>query len=162
WAKPYPMMRHPNAGDATGKTHSWTILRADMPLTLENLKRAPKYRELTPELEGLSIHSLWSHDLLVRRLAREWTPARAQDLRPKDIKEELQENPPPPQPAAAANQSLQHYLYFSEKTNAEEAARWFRSQGFLVDVRLGADRDNWLALVKHEIPADQEDLERLR
>jgi len=42
WAKSYPMMRH-----SSGRT--WTILRADMQLTLENLKKTPKYAQLTPD-----------------------------------------------------------------------------------------------------------------
>lgn len=159
WAKPHPMMRHSNGGDATGKTHSWTIVRADTPLTLENLKKAPKYNELTPELERLSIHSLWSHPLLVKRLAQGWTPERAEELRRNEVEREKAEKPPP---KSASKQSVRHYLYFPQKMDAEKAAQWFRSQGFSVDIRLGADRENWLALVKHEVVESQQDLEKLR
>ncbi len=46
--------------------------------------------------------------------------------------------------------------------DAEKAAQWFRSQGFSVDICLGADKENWLALVKHEVVENQQDLEKLR
>ena len=162
WAKPYPMMRHSNGGDATGKAHSWIIIRADMPFTLQSLKNAPKYKELTPEIEKLSIHSLWSHGLLVKRLAQGWTPERAEELRLTEFEEEKAEKHLASPPKPTSNQSIRHYLYFPEKLNAEKAAQWFRSQGLTVDVRLGADNKNWLALIKHGTVEDQRDLEKLR
>lgn len=162
WTKSYPMMRHSDGADATGKSHSWSILRADMPLTVENLKKAPKYKVLTSELEKLSIDGLWSHPLLVKRLAQGWTPERAEELRLDAVVQKEAEKRVAPQPKAASNQSVRHYLYFPERTNAERAAQWFRSQGFSVDVRLGGDNENWLALVKHETPDNPQDLEKLR
>jgi Regulator of ribonuclease activity B len=162
WAKSYPMMRHSDGADATGKTHSWTILRGDTPLTVENLKKAPKYKVLSPELEKFSIDGLWSHPLLVKRLAEGWTPERDEELRLEAIAQKEAENRLAPQTKAALNRSVRHYLYFPEKANAEKAAQWFRSQGFSVDVRLGGDNENWLALVKHETPDSQQDLEKLR
>jgi hypothetical protein len=133
-----------------------------MPLTLENLRKAPKYKKLTPELEKLSIHSLWSHLLLVKRLAQGWTPERAEELRLEAVAQKEAEKRSAPQPKAASNQSVRHYLYFPEKANAEKVAQWFRSQGFTVDVRRGGDNENWLALVKHETVDNQQDLEKLR
>lgn len=162
WAKRYPMMRHSNGGDATGKSHSWTILRADTPLTVENLKKAPRYAVLTPEQEKLSIDSLWSHPLLVKRLAQGWTPERAEEFRLEAVAQKEAEKQLAPQPKVASNQSVRHYLYFPEKANAEKAAQWFRSQGFSVDIRLGADNENWLVLVKHETVDNQKDLEKFR
>lgn len=162
WAKPYPMMRHSNGGDATGRNYSWTIIRADTPFTLDNLKKAPRYEELTPELSRLSIHSLWSHPLLVERLAQGWTPERAEELRLREVEEDDAKGRSGPPPNPGRNQVVMHYLYFPEKMNAEKAAQWFRSQGLSVDVRLGADKENWLALVKQENAASQHDLEKLR
>jgi len=161
WAKSYPMMRHPNGGNAMGRRDSWTILRADTPLTLDDLTKAPKYKELTPELKRLSIYSLWPHGFLVKQLSRGWTPERDEEFRLKEAEEREAEKPLTPESKVASNQSVRHYLYFPEKANAEKAAQWFRSQGFAVDVRLGADKENWLALVKHEIVENQEDMEKL-
>lgn len=153
WAKSFPMMRHSNGANI------WIILRGDTRLTLENLKRAQKYTELTPDLARLSIISLWSHPLLVKRLAQGWTPERAEELRlnEKEIEKMLASHR-----KTSSNQSVRHYLYFREKANAEKAAQWFRSQGFSVDVLLGGDNENWLALVKHEITDNQHDFEKLR
>lgn len=155
WAKPYPMMRH-----STG-ANVWRILRGDTPLTLENLTKARIYTVLTSELEKLSILSLWSHPLLVKRLAEGWTPERAKEFTLREIAEEEARKHSAPQAKVASSQSVRRYLHFPEKANAEKAAQWFRSQGFAVDVRLGADKENWLALVKHEIVEDQEDMEKL-
>lgn len=109
WAKPYPMMRHSNE-DLTGKVHSWIIIRADLPFTLQNLKNAPKYKELTPEIQKLSIHSLWSHALLVKRLAQGWTPERAEEFRLKEGEEDKAEKWGASTPKSASNQSMRHYL----------------------------------------------------
>jgi len=87
WAKPYPMMRHSADSDRTGKTLVWRIVRADTPFTLEELRKAPTYQELTPELERLSTHVLHSHPSMVYHLAQEWTPERAEQLRLKAVSE---------------------------------------------------------------------------
>jgi hypothetical protein len=156
WARSYPMMRHSLGGGTSG---TWTILRADMlPLTLENIRKSPKYTVLTPEQEKLSIDSIWSHGLLVERLAQGWMPERAEEFLAAARKKAEKK----PRPKPVPNQAMRHYLYFPEKENAEKAAQWFRAQGFSVDVQPGAGNENWLALVKHEIVDDQQDLERIR
>jgi len=87
WAQPYPMMRHSADCDRTGKTLLWRIVRADTPFTLEELRKAPTYTELPPELERLSTHVLHSHPSLVYHLAQGWTPERAEELRLKAVSE---------------------------------------------------------------------------
>jgi hypothetical protein len=86
WAKPFPMMRHSADSHRTGKTLLWRIIRADTPFTLEELRKAPTYKELTPELEKLSTHELWPHPSMVYYLAQEWTPERAEQLRLKAVR----------------------------------------------------------------------------
>jgi hypothetical protein len=161
WAEPYPMMRHSNGADRTGKTHSWKILRADTPFTLDNLRKSPNVVTLTPDLAKLSIHALWTHPLLAKRLAQSWTPERAEDLRLKAIAAEARTAGSPQSKVLTAHVT-QHYLYFPEESGAEQAAQWFRSQGFVVEVRRGADGISWLALVKHDEPEGEEALEKLR
>jgi hypothetical protein len=151
WAQPYPMIRHSNGG-------FWIITRADVPLTLENVRKSPKYTVLTPEQKKVSINEIWSHGLLVERLAQGWMPERAEEFLTAARKKAEKK----PRPKPVPNQAMRHYLYFPEKENAEKAAQWFRAQGFSVDVRPGADNENWLALVKHEIVDNQQDLERIR
>ena len=155
WAVPYPLMRHSRGGNV------WIIMRADTRLTVENLMKATKYPVLTLEQQKLSIHSLWSHSFLVQQLAQGWRPERDEEFRRRAIPEEEAKKPLAPQPKAASTESIRHYLYFPQKTGAEEAAHWFRSQGFSVDVRLGADK-SWLALVKHEAVENVQDMDKLR
>ena len=157
WAKSYPMMRHSNGGSS-----GWMILPADTPLTLEDLEKAPKYPLLTPELAKLSILEICPHLALVQQLAQGWTPERDEEFRLKAIAEEEARKRTAPQPKVVSSESVRHYLYFPEKANAEKAAQWFRSQGFSVEVRLGADSENWLALVKHEAIEGVQDMEKLR
>jgi len=51
---------------------------------------------------------------------------------------------------------IEHYLYFAEKRNAELAAGRMRSEGWEVDVRMGADGENWLALARTNVPTGEE------
>ena len=87
WAKPYPMMRHSADSDAKGKTLVWRIVRADTRFTFENLQRAPRHRELTPDLAMLSIRALWPHPSLLRKLTKGWTPERSEEFRLKAASE---------------------------------------------------------------------------
>jgi hypothetical protein len=159
-ARAHPIMRAAKGHDATGKTHAWTVVRADMPFTPENLKRAPKYTSLTPDLAKLSIHQIWPHGLLVKRLAQEWTPERAEEFRLETVKEyEASEAVTPDH--EETGHSVRHYLYFPQRTRAEEGAQWFRAQGFEVEVRPGTDGENWLTLVKRQTPNGAEETDKL-
>lgn len=44
-----------------------------------------------------------------------------------------------------------HYLYFPEKKAAEEAVKQLDELEFSIEMRLGADGENWLALITHKI-----------
>ena len=52
--------------------------------------------------------------------------------------------------------TVAHYLYFSAKRKAKAAVAALRKQGFLVELRPGADDGSWLVLAKHRmIPAEE-------
>lgn len=55
-----------------------------------------------------------------------------------------------------------HYLYFPTLVAARRAARVLRGEGFEVNVRLGADDENWLALARHRIVLSEEVMTDLR
>ncbi|HXE35194.1 MAG TPA: ribonuclease E inhibitor RraB [Verrucomicrobiae bacterium] len=162
WAKPLPLMRHPGLEDMSGKPQYWMIFPAGNPLTLEFLKRTPKFKQLSPEQEKLSINALRPHPYMVRRLAEGWTPERAEELRLQAVVKAEEAKSKEPDSDQSSLKQLQHYLYFREKSNAEKAAIWFRSLGFSVEVRRSADDENWLALVKHEPPPNDDEMGRLR
>ena len=46
---------------------------------------------------------------------------------------------------------IDHYLYFPKEDAARSAANVLRGEGYRVDVRVGADEVNWLALASHSI-----------
>ncbi len=162
WARSIPKMRHAAGRGSDGRVSGWRIVDALAPLTVPFLQQTPVIRELQSEHLKLSIHQLWPHSTIVKQLGRAWTPERAQELEAQDRAQaqarrasQLPVSPP-------ANQAMRHYLYFPEKANAERAAQWFRSQGFATETRLGADKQTWLTLIKHETPPTQDDVERLR
>lgn len=162
WVKPIPLMRHPGGAAPDGRTLNWRIVGAMQPLTLDFLQRTPVIRELTPDQRKLSIRQLWGHKAMVEELARGWTPERNEELEAEDRARARARRAGQQAAGASADQIMRHYLYFPEKLNAEKAAQWFRSQGFSVEVKLGADGENWLALVKHEAPQKAEEMDNLR
>lgn len=158
WAQPWPLMRSSNGEDRCGKTVSWKILPANTPFTLEELKKAPNCNQLAPDEERLSMRELWSHQLLVERMAAGWTPERAEEFRLRSVREESKTRTS----EAPASEELSHYIYFPSKTKAQEAAKKLRDSGFVVEVRPSADGKNWLTLAKHTAPSDEEAIEQLR
>jgi hypothetical protein len=162
WAKPLPLVRHPGLEDKSGKPQYWVIFPAGNPLTLEFLKKTPKFTQLSPEQEKLSINGLWSHPYMVRRLAEGWTPERDEELRLQAVVRAEEAKSKEPNSDQASLRQMQHYLYFRERSNAEKAATWFRSQGFSVEVRRSADDENWLTLVKHEPPPNDDKMGKFR
>jgi len=162
WARPYPLMRWPGARDKNGKVLAWKIFRAPDRLTLETHRRTPAIRRLTAEQEKLSIHQLWPYAIMVKELARGWTPERAEELRLRDVAEAEQRTIGGDGPQVPENESMRHFIYFPEKSAAEAAAQWFRSQGLAVEVRLGGDGANWLALVKQAPPKRAEEMDGIR
>jgi hypothetical protein len=162
WAQPYPLMRWPGAQDQTGKTVAWKIVKASDPLTVETHQHTPLIRKLSPEQQSLSIRHLWPHPVLVRELARNWTPERDEELRLQDVAEAESRNASRLGSNGRDEKPMRHYLYFLKKPDAEEAGKRLRSRGFSVEVRRGADGENWLTLAVHAPPQDADEIEELR
>lgn len=163
WAKAVPPMRHAAGRAPDGRTLSWRIIPALAEFTVPFLQRTPVVSELTREELKLSVHQLWPHPVMVRELARGWTPERNEELEDQDrARAQAKRNAGQQANSVPLDQALQHYLYFPEKSNAEKAAQWFRSQGFSVETRLAADNNSWLTLVKHASPSNQEEIDKLR
>jgi hypothetical protein len=161
WAQPYPLMRWCGARDPSGKAIAWKIFSASSPLTVEEHQRTPLIHNLSPEQHRLSIHQLWPHLVMVKELARGWTPERAEELRLQDVTEGEKRKATAP-PENRASEPMKHYLYFPKKPNAEEAGERLRSRGFSVEVRKGADGENWLALATKAPPKNGEQMDELR
>ena len=166
WAKPIPLMRHPGGTSLSDlKTDRWRIVDALSPLTIQFLQSNPVVRELSTEQKKLSIRQLWPHEIMVKEMARGWTPERAEVLDEQDRTEaEIRKSGREQQARdLPAPKMVRHFLYFPTRSSAEKAARWFRNQGqrFAVEVKLGADA-KWLALIKHSPLTASDDLEKLR
>lgn len=155
WARPVPPMRH-RSGE------SWRIMSALDPITVRFLQSTPGIQKLTPEQRKLSIHVLRSHPAMVAELARGWVPERAEELEEHDRAMARARRSSQKTNALTRGQTIRHFLYFPNRVNAERAAQWFQSQGFLVEFRLGADGENWLTSVKHPTPATTEEMDKLR
>jgi len=84
WANSEPLMRHESGRTREGKITGWRIVPALCPLTVDFLIRTPVIRELSQEQQRLSIRHLWPHPVIVKELARGWTPERAEDLEDQD------------------------------------------------------------------------------
>ncbi len=161
WAQPYPLMRWAGARDPIGKVFAWKIFSASSLLTLENHKRTPLIHDLTPEQLRMSIHQLWPHPVMVKKLARGWTPEREEELLLQDIAgTEAQRNEPVSE--SKVPEEMNHYLYFATKTNAEEAGEQLRRRGFSVQVRLAANGERWLILATKAPPKTGEEMDELR
>ncbi len=161
WAHPHPLMRWCGARDPSGKTIAWKIFSASNPLTVEEHQRTPLIHTLTPEQQRLSVHQLWPHPVMVKELARGWTPEHAEELRLQDVAEAEKRKASAP-PENRASDPMKHYLYFSKKPNAEEAGERLRNRGFSVEVRKGSDGKNWLALAAKAPPKTGEQMDELR
>lgn len=176
WARHFPIMRKGGAwSDQKEESLNWHIgngLRLDR---LEDMRNSEFVRELSSEQKKISIAQLCSFPALVGLIERGWTPERDDELiaaarRPKKkpATERDDEFEDADRKKAAARkaicgsvrqmeaQCIDHYLYFPQRNNAEKAAERLRSKGWTVDVRMGADGRNWLALAKQPAPIDQD------
>lgn len=161
WARHEPLMRHASGRTSDGKITGWRIVPALSPLTIDFLKRTSVIRELTQEQKRLSIHVLRPHPSMVKELARGWTPERAEDLEDQD-REVARARRASQHPTRATDEAMSHYLYFPVQTDAESAGEQLRARGYRVEVRKGADGENWLALAKGPQPKAKEETEKLR
>ncbi len=162
WARQYPQMRWCGARDQNGKAIAWKIFNASSSLSVEEHQRTPLIRNLTSEQNRLSIHQLWPHPVLVKQLARGWTPDIAEQLRLQDVAEADKRRTKSVPENTISDNIMKHYLYFSEKPNAEEVAGRLRSLGYSVEVRKGAEGEDWLALVSKAQPDTGEQMDDLR
>jgi hypothetical protein len=160
WARSAPLMRHASGRTREGKITGWRIVPALCPLTVDFLIRTPVIRELTKEQEKLSIHLLCPHPVMVKELARGWTPERAESLEDQD-RAESRARRAKQHSAPATDEAMSHYLYFPTETDAERAGEQLRRRGYRVEVREGADGENWLALAKGARPRTGEELDKL-
>jgi len=162
WAQPYPEMRWPGARDQNGKVIAWKIIKASDPLSLETHRRTPLVNSLTAEQEKLSIHHIWPHPIMVKELARGWTPRRAEDLRLQDVAAATGREKDRTSDGKSAVKPMRHYLYFPKEADARKAGEVLQTRGFSVEVRLGADRENWLALATKTPPKNEASMDGLR
>src|SRR5580704_11635968 len=162
-AERYPLMRWAGPRDRRGKIVGWKIFRASDPLTVEMHQRTPLIQALSTEQKKLSIHQLWPHAVMVRELARDWTPERADELEMMDVAEAKASKPIRSESTDVGyqEQHVWHYLYFPKRSDAEEAGRELRERGFCVTVRKGADGENWLALATHTRPRNGDEMDAL-
>jgi hypothetical protein len=155
WARPFPVMRH------WVFDNSWLIGDGYEGMTRENIRRMVRVRDLTPEQKRLSISVIRPHVVMVKELARGWTPERAKEfshLNALESKARLEAEQSLGQPKP---NFLDHYLYFPKKSDSQKAAARLREKGWTVEVRKGADGENWLTLAKQPAPIE-EDIEEIR
>lgn len=165
WARPFPVMRKAGGRSRDGRVLKWYIGDGRRLYTVEEMQRALNVRELTPEQRRLSVAQIWPISTLAREIERGWTPESDEKLEVIAQKErEERESYAPAQPADA--RFIDHYLYFSNKSDAERAAQRLRGRGWAVEVKTGTDNKHWLTLAKQPAPIDdieetREQLERL-
>lgn len=163
WAKPYPLMRLSWGTDGTGRTTRWKIADASVEWTLEDHRRIRVVTQLTPEQKKLSPNQLWPHPVMVRELARGWTPEREEELRLLDVAEaEEKARQGNTSPTGLDAGTMAHYLYFPKKVSAKTTCSRLRERGFEVEVRRGADGKSWLALARQQAPHSADRMEGLR
>ncbi len=161
WARSEPLMRHAAGRTPEGKVTGWRIMPALSKPTIDFLKQTSVLRELTQEQKRLSIHVLRPHQSMVKELARGWSPERAEVLEDQD-RNEARTRKAAQQSNSATNETMTHYLYFPEQTDADHASEQLRQRGYLVEVRKSADGENWLVLAKRVGPKAKEDANKLR
>jgi hypothetical protein len=162
WAITPPRMRHAATVDDFGRIIRWRIVSAASKLTPAELIRTPLITELTSDQKELSIREIWPHKVMVRELARGWTPTRAEELRLQDIAESAARGTSQVPSKRPFEEPMRHYLYFPKRPNAEEAGEWLRNRGFSVEVQKNAGGETWLALAAKIPPKTSEELDDLR
>jgi Regulator of ribonuclease activity B len=159
WAKPWPIMRH------RCLDNSWFIEEGSKGPSLRDLANKRTVKELTSEQRKLSIGSrLVPHIPMVKRLAQGWLPELDEEFERREAAEAKARKEAEKAAGSeqqAAPKSLEHYLYFPRKSNAEQAAERLRAKGWEVEVKKGADGRNWLASAKQSAPVE-DDIEEIR
>ena len=120
-----------------------------------------KVTDLTLEQKKLSIAMLRPHQVMVKELARGWTPERAEEFRRLDSLEAQARKKAGQCLGQPKREFLDHYLYFPKKSDAQKAAARLHGKGWTVEVKKGADGEDWLTLAKQPAPIE-EDIEEIR
>ena len=154
WAREFPLIRKRWGAGVNGR-FSWLIGPASVSGTLEGLGSMLHVRELTAEQRKLSLDQMCSHPALVDKIVRGWTPERDDELTAMALAEE-QARASSVATTAPKDSGVDHYLYFARKSDAQEVAKRLRRKGWVVEIRLGGDGRNWLALAKQpaSMPGD--------
>lgn len=162
WAKEFPIMRKRGGMmDPEGRTMNWTIGNGLRLYTIADLQGALHVRELTPEQKKMSIACLVSHPGLVDSIAKGWTPERDEELTLAARRQEKERERQQPPRGSEQSSSIEHFLYFPKKSQAEKAAERLKTKGWSVAVRMGADGEDWLTLAKQPAPIEH-DIESVR
>ena len=159
-ARPFPTMRKAGGRSREGRILNWHIGHGLRLYTIQEMQNALFTRELTPEQRKLSIAQICPISALAEDIERGWTPERNEELEEMDRQ---QQKAARSQTASLEpkTQSIDHFLYFPKKSDAEKAAQQLRNKEWIVEVKLGADGENWLVLGKQPAPI-AEDIEDLR
>lgn len=156
----FPVMRKRGAIDRSGRTLSWLIGHGLKLYTLSDMQQATQVRDLTPGQKKLSIAVLMAHSALVEAVSKGWTPERDEELNIAS-RQRAQSEAKGLVERFEHLKTIEHYLYFHLKKNAQEAARRLTAKGWIVDIRMGADGENWLTLAKQPAPLE-DDIEKAR
>jgi regulator of ribonuclease activity B len=160
WALRFPTMRKASGRDRSGRVVGWYIGHGLKLNTVAGMQHAFHVKELTPEQKRLSLVQIWPVSLIAENIERAWLPERAEELGEQErVTAEKQGSGWKAQDPR--EQSLiVHFLYFPKEETAREASEDLRLRGWIVEIRLGADGENWLLLAKQEPSAD--DCETMR
>jgi hypothetical protein len=160
WAKPFPIMRKVAGRASGGKILGWHIGHGLRLYTVQEMQQALHVRELTSEQKQLSIAAIWPVSTLAIEIEQGWTPERAEELEEAARKrtEHAAQGKEKQQQEARL---IDHYLYFSKRSNAKQVGQQLQARGWLVEIKMGADEKNWLVRAKQPAPI-KEDIEDIR
>jgi hypothetical protein len=155
WAKQFPTMRKVAGRARGGKITGWLIGHGLRLYTVQEIQQAQYSQDLTPEQKKLSIASIWAASTLGEKIERNWLPERSEEIEEADRQRAAEREAQAGKIEQPEARFIDHYLYFPKRHNAEQAANQLRAQGWIVELRMGADEKNWLVLAKQPAPIDE-------
>ena len=161
WAKEFPIMRKRGMVGPEGGPINWTIGHGLRLYTVPDIQRAQHVRSLTAEQKKISIACIMPHHALVNSIVKGWVPERDEELNLAARRQEKEQERQQPPRGSEQSSSIEHFLYFPKKSQAEKAAQRLKATGWSVAVRMGADGENWLTLAKQPAPIE-DDIESVR
>lgn len=153
--KPFPIMRKEAGRERGGKITGWVIGHGLRIYTVQEIQQAQHVRDLTPEQKKLSIASIWPASTLAAEIERGWLPERNEEIEEADRQKAAEREAQAGKVQQPEARFIDHYLYFPKRHNAEQAADQLRTQGWIVELRMGADGKNWLVLAKQPAPIEE-------